>query len=610
VTLQWLGRRIAGLQPSRRSATLSATPQSRRIIFLISGAAFIAAAVLASSAALVWQLRQDAFSNATGNIEKINLVLAEQTSRTLQSIDLVAADLLRDIHSREYPRSAQFREGMETHEVHLQLRQRIAGMPQLEALALIDAEGDVFNITGTFPAPEVNVVDRDYYNALRGDSKLVRFISSPVLNRMTGSWTIYLARRINAPDGSFIGIVAAVMVLDHFEQFYQQIYLGKDTGVALWRTDGTLLARYPSGVMTGTPNKKSLANHMEVLAGGNSQSGTGRVVGTVNPTPLLLTLRRVQGYELYTAIAMPETAILASWRTTSAYIIGGGIMIAIAIGVIAWLLMKQFAAHQLTMEARAQRDQATASLKQVEAISRAKSDFLAHMSHELRTPLNAIIGFAELMKEELMGPMSQPQYRTYCGDIHASGLNLLGIVNDVLDFSQANVGKLTVERRPVDLAGVIGGLKNMFRVQVAKAGLTLSTDIPPALPPVWADEKRLKQVLINLVGNAVKFTPHGGSVRVAAHAAGDRVIISVADTGIGIPRENLPNLFEPFGELTLPHVAQKNRGAGLGLPICKQLVELLGGTLKLESQLNAGTVVTVALQAAPPPPAGYALAAE
>ena len=118
--------------------------------------------------------------------------------------------------------------------------------------------------------------------------------------------------------------------------------------------------------------------------------------------------------------------------------------------------------------------------------------------------------------------------------------------------------------------------------QVAKAGLTLATDVPRGLPLVLGDEKRLKQVLTNLVGNAIKFTPQGGSVWVAARSAGDRVVVCVADTGIGIPQENLPKLFEPFGEVTLPHLAQKNRGAGLGLPIYKQLVELLGGTLKLE----------------------------
>jgi len=601
------------MRASRRHARPGkiSTPQGRQIIFLIGGAVFIAASVLASTAALVWQLREQAFSDAAANLEKIDVVLAEQTSRTLQSIDLVVADILRDIHSHDFDSSAHFRERMGTYDIYQQLRKRISGMPQLEALGLIDADGELFNLTRMFPAPEINVIGRDYYNALRDNPKLAHFISAPVLNRMTGRWTFYLARRVNAPDGSFIGVVAAAVSLDHFERFFEQIYFGNNTAVSLWRTDGTLLARYPhTAAITGRSDQTLAQNNLRALGGEASQAGSGRIVGIINPMPLLLTVRRVPGYALFTNITVPEDVVLASWRRTSVFIIAGGIIVGIAIGVIAWLLMKQFAAHQLTDEARAQRDEATATLKQVEAVSRAKSDFLAHMSHELRTPLNAIIGFAELMKEELMGPIGSPQYKTYAGDIHMSGLNLLGIVNDVLDFSQANAGRLNVDRHPVDLSGVIRALESMFRVQVRKAGVTLSADIEAGLPPVLGDEKRIKQVLTNLIGNAIKFTPEGGSVHVTARSADDRVILRVADTGIGIPAENLAKLFEPFGQVNLPLLAQKNRGAGLGLPICKQLVELLGGTLTLESELNAGTVIMVDLQAATSPETGYAIAAE
>jgi signal transduction histidine kinase len=139
----------------------------------------------------------------------------------------------------------------------------------------------------------------------------------------------------------------------------------------------------------------------------------------------------------------------------------------------------------------------------------------------------------------------------------------------------------------------------MFRVSVAKAGLRYGTEIEERLPAVLGDEKRIKQVLVNLVGNAIKFTPAGGAIRVVAATAGDAVEIRVEDTGIGLSPENLAKVFEPFGFVDLPQVAQHNRGAGLGLPICKQLVQLLGGTLALESQLHRGTVATVRLPRAP-----------
>ena len=185
--------------------------------------------------------------------------------------------------------------------------------------------------------------------------------------------------------------------------------------------------------------------------------------------------------------------------------------------------------------------------------------------------------------------------------LYQSGRNLLGIVNDVLDFTQANAGRLSVNRAAVNVAEIIASVSSMFRLTVAKAELVYGTEIEEGLPPALGDEKRIKQVLVNLVGNAIKFTPANGAVRVIARAVGGEIEIRVEDTGIGLTPENLAKVFEPFGFVDLPQVAQRNRGAGLGLPICKQLVELLGGTLTLESQIDNGTVAIVRLPAAPRP---------
>jgi signal transduction histidine kinase len=232
------------------------------------------------------------------------------------------------------------------------------------------------------------------------------------------------------------------------------------------------------------------------------------------------------------------------------------------------------------------------------------------MSHELRTPLNAIIGFAEVMRDELMGPLGSTHYKGYAQDICMSGKNLLGIVSDALDFSQANAGRLTVEQRVVDLPEVIASVASMFRIELDKAGLQYSCDIEAGLPAVIGDEKRIRQVLVNLVGNAIKFTHPGGKVHIVGRAAGAAVELRVEDTGIGISAENLEKLFQPFGFLDLPQLARKNRGAGLGLPICKKLVELLGGSLALSSTLDVGTVATVTLPVAYEARPGVPMAAE
>jgi signal transduction histidine kinase len=569
-------------------------PQYRRILVLSAGAAFLAAALLAATAGIVWKMRADAFSDTARNVEKINLVLAEQTARMLQGIELVLGDLLREIALTDFSGHERFHSVMARQDIWHELRQRMSGVPQLDALILLDPQGNVISTTRSFPTPELSVADRDYYIAMRDDPGLERFISAPVQSRITNEWTIYVAHRVKARDGQTLGFLVGAIALAKFEDFYREIYLGDNVAVSLWRNDATLLARYPvAASRTGRPVPAALRNLSSVLA--DRAAGTGRVMGAVAGQPLLLSARRVPGYPLVTSISTPQSAVLARWRENVTPIVAGGILMSIAIGVIAWLLLRQFAAERRAAEAQTARDVANAALMEAEAMSRAKSEFLAHMSHELRTPLNAIIGFAEIMRDEMMGKLGAPQYKGYAQDIYASGKNLLAIVSDVLDFSQVSAGRLKVEHNTIDLAGIVESVSSMFRIVVEKAGLSYAAVVEDGLPAVIGDEKRIKQVLVNLVGNAIKFTPSGGSVRVDVRSAGARVEVRVVDTGIGISAENLAKLFEPFGFVEGPLLAQKNRGAGLGLPICKQLVELLGGTLTLESAPDRGTTAIVTL---------------
>ena len=583
-------------------------PQYRRILVLSAGAAFLAAALLAATAGIVWKMRGDAFSDTARTVEKINLVLAEQTARMLQGIELVVGDLLREISLTDFSGQERFRSVMASQDIWHELRQRMSGVPQLDALILLDPHGNVISTTRSFPTPERSVADRDYYMAMRDNPGLERFISAPVQSRITNEWTIYVAHRVKARDGQLLGFLVGAIALAKFEDFYREIYLGNNVAVTLWRNDATLLARYPQAASrTSRPVPAALKNLTAIL--GEGSAGTGRVMGAVAGEPLLLTARRVPGYPLITTISTPQTTVLARWHGNVLPIVAGGILMSIAIGVIAWLLLRQFATDRRAAEAQIARDVANAALMEAEAMSRAKSEFLAHMSHELRTPLNAIIGFAEIMRDEMMGKLGAPQYKGYAQDIYVSGKNLLGIVSDVLDFSQVSAGRLKVEHNTVYLDGIVESVSSMFRVVVEKAGLAYAAVVEDGLPAVIGDEKRIKQVLVNLVGNAIKFTPAGGSVRVHVRSAGTHVELRVIDTGIGISAENLAKVFEPFGFVDGPQLAQKNRGAGLGLPICKQLVELLGGTLDLESEPDRGTTAIVTLPIIAQPVA-FASAAE
>jgi two-component system cell cycle sensor histidine kinase PleC len=233
-----------------------------------------------------------------------------------------------------------------------------------------------------------------------------------------------------------------------------------------------------------------------------------------------------------------------------------------------------------------------------ESANKAKSEFLANMSHELRTPLNAINGFSEIMTAELFGPLGDRRYKEYVGDILSSGQHLLSVINDILDMSKIEAGKLTLRFETLDLHDVAEDAVRLVRGRADAAGLRLAVDMDD-LPEVEADFRAIKQVLLNLLSNAVKFTPRGGAIRVFARAGSDAsgedlVQVSVQDTGIGISREDLARLVSPFEQVESQH-AKTQQGTGLGLALSKALIAMHGGTLDIQSEPGKGTTVTFAI---------------
>ncbi len=235
----------------------------------------------------------------------------------------------------------------------------------------------------------------------------------------------------------------------------------------------------------------------------------------------------------------------------------------------------------------------TEKLRAVEA-NRAKSEFLANMSHELRTPLNAIIGFSEIMSQELFGPIGGAHYKGYVNDILSSGQHLLALINDVLDMSKIEAGKMLLYREPLEVGPLVEDALPLVRNRAETSGLMLISDIGEDLPEVEADARALKQILLNLLSNAVKFTPAGGRVTVRARAEDGGVRLSVEDTGIGIDPDDLPRLAAPFEQVESQH-SKTTQGTGLGLALSKAFVELHGSNLTIESRPGQGTRVSFLL---------------
>lgn len=227
--------------------------------------------------------------------------------------------------------------------------------------------------------------------------------------------------------------------------------------------------------------------------------------------------------------------------------------------------------------------------------SNAKSEFLANISHELRTPLNAVIGFSEVMIQEVFGPIGNDRYRDYAGDIRQSGVHLLGVINDLLDYSKLEAGRVELHIEDVSPVAIMDKCVRMMRQRAEAESLALVTDTGDAAEAViQGDDRKITQVLLNLVSNAIKFTPSGGVVRLSICRSGDGVDIAVTDSGIGMSEKDIDLALAPFGQVN-SSLNREYTGTGLGLPLSKSLIELHGGTMTIDSVPAKGTTFTVHL---------------
>jgi PAS domain S-box-containing protein len=671
---------------------------------VVLGLIAAAAAALAS-----WDLRQDAIANYQENSKNLAVVIAEQTSRSLQAVDLVLEEAQARIATVGVTTPAQFKARLSGEDFHRFLDDRIRHLPQAGVLNLIDDEGNLINYSRSWPAPTLSIAHRDIYTHFKDWDDRSVFISEPSKARLSGKWTVYLSRRVTGADGAFLGIVTAGLEVRYFEDFYQAITLQHSGSVTLLRRDGTIVARFPH-------LENQMGNKMPTdspwYARVEEKGGNYRSPGYLDGIARVVTVHPLTEYPLVIDVTISEDDALAHWRRQSLFIavialsaIGG---FAILFGVISaqfrrleaqtidladssaalkvsearfrdfavassdWFweqdeefrftfvtesaftsnkilgktiwdinnfddTSEEWTTQQANLVARRPfRDHrvervaddgkmhhfsisgnpvfdetgrfrgyrgtgrdvtaqtlAEEALRQAkveaEAANRAKSAFLANMSHEIRTPMHGIIGTVELLARSDLGP----RQRDFVAILRESATGLLHIINDILDISKLEAGRLTFENVDFALEKILGQVIDLLSPKADEKGLRLDCAIANDARALYhGDPSRIRQVLINLIGNAIKFTERGSvSVEVGrldAQQDAVRLRIDVTDTGIGIPEAAQRRLFEKFNQAD-ESIARRFGGTGLGLAISKQLVEAMGGEISASSRPGEGS---------------------
>lgn len=558
-----------GATPARRrlprSLTLGLNRRPRRVWFF-------AAALILLAVAAAWQRIEseevDEIARAEARTRLVAALLKAHLGRTFDLADANLKSL------DEAPETAPLVIEAKQEPLRRHLKTLVTTGQLFANIMVVDAGGrTLFGARDDLQLPQ-DLSERPFFNRHRSDRSPDLLISEPTRSRPSGAIVVPLSRRIETHQGAFDGVVVAGLRAEHLVDLHQAL---EPLSVSAHLLDGTTLARAPEAARVGQrlAVNDPLMTRVHQSPAGTFETGagtSGRIVGYA----------RLDRWPVVVAVEIDREVALAPWRASR----NGTLALAL-------LFIATVIAAFLVIE-RQLRQLATARIA-AEAADRAKSHFLAHMSHELRTPLNAVIGFAEIMGQEVFGPLGNRRYLQYIRDIHLSGEHLLSIIDNILDLAKVSAGNWAVDRRLVSPAEIAADARRLLEPEAESRRIAFAIDLAPDLPTFRTDRRMMSQILLNLTGNALKATPEGGSVRLSAWTKEQtQLVLQVADTGAGMSREEIKLALEPFGAAETVLTA-RTRETGLGLPLARAFAELLGGRLWIESAAGRGTVATVVL---------------
>lgn len=579
---------MSGRSAKRRAGLTGLLHTPSRQVAGITGA--IAAAMLAVFLHGQWQAYESALARAERDTHNAAFLLAEHAAQTFDGIKetlRAVARLRNDVAKGIYRSQAS---------IHIHLKTLHGGSAILREVGWFDAYGQRVASSRQLDPTPLSIAQQPSFLAARAEAGEHLRITAPGQMARRGDGLITLSLRLEDLNGAFAGVASGTVDPEEFAKVYRSIEMGPGAVAALIHRDGSVLVHAPEGdgVVGGTIAASALLKEHVPRAA----TGTYHAPSPFDGAAQIASYATIPEFGLVMKVALDRRQALAAFRhelTISSATVAS--LLAVLLAGSHLLIVGLRRRERLQVELAAATATANEARIEAERANSAKSAFLAHMSHELRTPLNAVIGFGQILELDFSATLTADQ-KEYAGHIVGSGLHLLELVNDVLDLAGVESGRLTLAPEPLVAREVLAAVSDIMGPVAAKAAVTLETTETEPSPALQADSTRLRQALINLVSNAVKYNKPGGKVVLAAQARpGQRVRFAVQDTGKGIEPHRQADLFEPFRRLGAEYTSVE--GTGLGLALTKRLVEAMGGAIGFTSEPGSGSRFWIELPAGP-----------
>ncbi len=519
---------------------------------------------------------ENAVEEGKANATRLTQILSDQVELTFLAVDLT----LRRAVERQY--FNMLFGGNLPRDIENNFKMWVEETPQIAAMMLVNDRG-VIEVAANKPGYDQwynyndSLRDDPAFTAMKEETERNYYLGQKRTNAANHPQLIVMSRRLNKLDGSFGGVVIAALDPKFFSDFFTSIDFGTERFMALMLDSGEVLYAGPDDTTShdvvldfiGDQANERQKNY-NVLTDTQTFGAAIKIYSYI----------RLRNLPVITAIVIDEEDFLASWRTARLKDISF-----LAIFTIFGSVLSFFALTMAKQIHRVEESESAAILA-----SQAKSEFLANMSHELRTPLNAVIGFSEMLGAGYFGALNDKQ-KERVQDINLCGTHLLQLISDILEFSKGEAGKLELQEEEIDLKRAIEECARIVAERAKTKHIALHIEVDDALPHLLADKRKVRQILLNLMSNAIKFTPTQGTVTISSKLDHHRQLhLVVRDSGIGIAEEDIPTALAVFGQV---HRSQSHEGTGLGLPLCKMFAELHGGKLQLTSVVGEGTTVRI-----------------